>query len=256
MKKEIYLLGALFLAFFILNYSFLDSSLQNFLDDSKIVHVSRIIDGDTIVTSDNEHIRLLGINSPEKNEFLHDESENFLNQIVDKNVSLKFGKEKTLDFETEAENAKSKTSDNFLVVCSSNSANSKPPEEMASAEITAGPPALEIIATLFPKGIFSKEKAFERSKKSSKLSHLIIPASFKASSKTISSPAIAPVWDCMAFFAAFVLPGFKMKMGFFEEISLAILRKFIPSAIDSKYSPIGSSLDKPSKLSRLPDDKF
>lgn len=51
--------------------------------------VSRAIDGDTIVLDNNKHVRLLGINTPEKNQPFHDEAMNYLKSLVEnKTVDL------------------------------------------------------------------------------------------------------------------------------------------------------------------------
>jgi len=110
---------------------------------------------------------------------------------------------------------------------------------MLSALITAGPPAFDITITFGPFGITPQEKALERSKKSSKVWHLITPASFSAEFSTSSDPAIAPVWDCIALEAAEVLPGFKIKTGLCLVIFWEISTNLWPSTIDSKYIPIG-----------------
>ena len=65
-KKEIFLMIFLGIILLALNYNFLDYKLENFLSDSDAsATVERIIDGDTVVAG-NETIRLLGINTPEK----------------------------------------------------------------------------------------------------------------------------------------------------------------------------------------------
>lgn len=46
------------------------------------VNVTRVIDGDTIVIEGGEHIRLLGINTPEKDNPFHDEATNYLNSLI------------------------------------------------------------------------------------------------------------------------------------------------------------------------------
>lgn len=80
--------------FFVLNYSFLDKTVTNFLTDYEFVYVDRIIDGDTII-GNNESIRLLGINSPERGEKYYSEAKEFLEkEILNKPVRLKFGKER------------------------------------------------------------------------------------------------------------------------------------------------------------------
>jgi len=96
-RKEIIVLVILILLFFTINYSFLDKSLENFLTEQKIVKIARVIDGDTVVTSSNEHIRLLGMNAPEttKKERYSQEAKIFLNNLVlNKKVKLKYGKDK------------------------------------------------------------------------------------------------------------------------------------------------------------------
>jgi micrococcal nuclease len=95
-KNKKFFIIFLLVILFIFNYSFLDSSLKKFLDDSVTTKVERVIDGDTVVVSDGEHIRLLGINTPEKGELHHDEAENFMIGLIqNKTVSLEFGKDKT-----------------------------------------------------------------------------------------------------------------------------------------------------------------
>lgn len=94
MDKNAFILGTLIILLFLVNYSFLDSFVENYFVDYETVFVSRIIDGDTIV-SDGKSIRLLGINAPEKGEKFYDEAKEFLEtKITNKTVSLRFGKEK------------------------------------------------------------------------------------------------------------------------------------------------------------------
>ena len=47
------------------------------------VYVANVIDGDTLVTADGIHIRLLGINAPEKNEYLYEESTEYLRNLIE-----------------------------------------------------------------------------------------------------------------------------------------------------------------------------
>ena len=92
--KEIILLIFLILLILIINYSFIDKKLEDFLFDYKIVIVERVIDGDTFV-SENNSIRLLGINSPERGEKYYIEAKEFLErETLNKTVRLEFGKEK------------------------------------------------------------------------------------------------------------------------------------------------------------------
>jgi len=95
-SRDIILIITLTMVLLIVNYPFLDNALKNFLDETAIVHVDRIIDGDTIgVTNQNESIRLLGINTPEKGEFYYQEAKDFLESLIlDENVSLEFTKER------------------------------------------------------------------------------------------------------------------------------------------------------------------
>jgi micrococcal nuclease len=95
-KREIVLLVFLIFLLVAVNYNFTDDAIKKFLDDSETVHVERIIDGDTVVVSNNTHVRLLGINTPEKKEFYHDEAMNFLSELIsNKTVELEYGKDKT-----------------------------------------------------------------------------------------------------------------------------------------------------------------
>ena len=75
-KKQIFLLVALIILLFGINYSFLDSAVINFLNEGENVIVERVIDGDTVIIN-NESVRLLGINSPERGEFYYEEAKNF-----------------------------------------------------------------------------------------------------------------------------------------------------------------------------------
>ena len=93
-KKDILILVSLIIVLILLNYSWLDDSLNNFLNTYEQVHVDRIIDGDTI-ESNSTSIRLLGINAPERGEYLYEEAKEFLeNEILNKTVNLKYGKER------------------------------------------------------------------------------------------------------------------------------------------------------------------
>jgi len=49
---------------------------------SEVYFVERIIDGDTFVLTDGKHVRLIGINTPEKNEHYYDESTNKLSELI------------------------------------------------------------------------------------------------------------------------------------------------------------------------------
>ena len=78
---------------FVINYPFLDSSLEKFLSVSEEAIVTRVIDGDTIVVN-NKSIRLLGINCPEKGEKYYQEAKEFLEkEILGKEVKLEGNKD-------------------------------------------------------------------------------------------------------------------------------------------------------------------
>ena len=94
-KKDIAFLILLLALLIALNYSFLDRNLESFLNDYREVYIDSVIDGDTI-KSGEERIRLLGINSPERGEAFYEEAREFLEErVLNKTVTLTFGKDKT-----------------------------------------------------------------------------------------------------------------------------------------------------------------
>jgi endonuclease YncB( thermonuclease family) len=89
-KKEKIFLIALFAILLILNYKTLDGFLIKTFDNKNEVLVKRIVDGDTIVAN-NETIRLLGINTPERGEKYYLQAKEFLEKkILNKNIKLEF----------------------------------------------------------------------------------------------------------------------------------------------------------------------
>ena len=96
-KKEIYLLISLFVLLFIINYSSIDNFLKDSFEEpfgSETGIVKRVIDGDTFVIG-NQSVRLLGINTPERGEYLYAEAKKFLeDSVLNKSVRLEYGKEK------------------------------------------------------------------------------------------------------------------------------------------------------------------
>jgi len=93
-KKNIIILVSLIIALLAINYPFLDNALQKFLTNYESVKVERVIDGDTI-KSQNQSIRLLGINSPEKGELYYIEAKEFLEELIlNETVGLEFGRER------------------------------------------------------------------------------------------------------------------------------------------------------------------
>ncbi len=94
-KNEVYLLSVLIILLITINYSYLDTKLENYLSTSETAHVERVIDGDTIEIENKTSVRLLGINSPEKGELYYNEAKEFLNkQVLNKTIKLEFGKDK------------------------------------------------------------------------------------------------------------------------------------------------------------------
>jgi len=93
-RRDIKILIVLIIALLIINYPFLNRQLENFLDLNKEIYVDRIIDGDTIeseIEGNKTSIRLLGINTPERGEFLYDEAKEFLEDgILNKTIQLEF----------------------------------------------------------------------------------------------------------------------------------------------------------------------
>lgn len=93
-KIESFLLLFLIFILFAVDYPFLDKAAENFLSEPESVYVSRVIDGDTII-GNNESVRLLGINTPERGEELYNEAKEFLeSEIINKTVRLEFGRER------------------------------------------------------------------------------------------------------------------------------------------------------------------
>jgi len=86
MDKNKQLLIILILILFLIDYSFF-----NFLGDEKeTAVVSRVIDGDTIVINENS-VRLMGINAPERGDRDYLKSKEFLeNLILNKSVELEY----------------------------------------------------------------------------------------------------------------------------------------------------------------------
>ena len=91
--KSKYLLIIIIIILTIINYPFLDNAIENFLIEYEFGIVERVIDGDTIVV-ENESIRLLGINSPERGEKYYEEAKEYLEFLVLNNtVKLQTEKE-------------------------------------------------------------------------------------------------------------------------------------------------------------------
>ncbi|MBS3090751.1 thermonuclease family protein [Candidatus Pacearchaeota archaeon] len=68
---------------------FLYNSFFGFKPENDRTIVTNVIDGDTIVISGGERVRLLGIDTPEKGEFFYKESKARLEELIEnKNVTL------------------------------------------------------------------------------------------------------------------------------------------------------------------------
>ena len=92
-RKQIVLLVFLIFLLFVINYPFLNKTLENFLTDSKIVKIDRIIDGDTVEVNGSS-VRFLGMNTPERGEFYYLEAKEFLEELIlNKTVRLESGKD-------------------------------------------------------------------------------------------------------------------------------------------------------------------
>lgn len=90
-KRNFFLLLGLLGVLLIINYPYLDSKIEQFVYKSNYYLVSRVIDGDTIVLENDERVRLLGIDAPERGEFYFNEAKEFLeNEILNKSIRLEF----------------------------------------------------------------------------------------------------------------------------------------------------------------------
>ena len=94
-KRGIILISLISLLLFVIDYSFIDEGLEKFLDEKEFTIVKRVIDGDTIVVGNDTHIRLLGINTPEKGEEYYNEAKNSLEGLVNKTVQLEYSGDRT-----------------------------------------------------------------------------------------------------------------------------------------------------------------
>ena len=63
------------------------SSLDSVIEKESVI-VSRVIDGDTLVLKDGRTLRLLNINSPEKNSPLSKSSTDFLRYFENKSIEI------------------------------------------------------------------------------------------------------------------------------------------------------------------------
>lgn len=88
MKKIITVLAFLALSLVLYHILYQGKAIQEPVAEKTIV--TNVIDGDTIVISGGERVRLLGIDTPEKGEFFYKESKARMEQLVEnKEVLLK-----------------------------------------------------------------------------------------------------------------------------------------------------------------------
>lgn len=80
-KKYKILLGILILFFITINYTPLNNLVVKNLGNEETIVIDRVIDGDTVVV-DKQSYRLLGINTPEKGEYLYAEAKNYTTNLV------------------------------------------------------------------------------------------------------------------------------------------------------------------------------
>ena len=76
-KTYKFLLVIIIFIFIFLNYNTLDSFVIKNLSNEEIIEVERVVDGDTVIVEGNS-FRLLGINTPERGEYLYLEAKEFL----------------------------------------------------------------------------------------------------------------------------------------------------------------------------------
>ncbi len=94
-KRGIILLAVLAVLLLIIDYPLLDKLTGNFLEERETSFSERVIDGDTIVVLNDTHVRLLGINTPEKKEKYYNEAKDFLgNLVLNKTIMLEYGKDR------------------------------------------------------------------------------------------------------------------------------------------------------------------
>ena len=83
--KHAFILALLITLLIFFNLQFIKSVNKS---DRKVVFVSRVIDGDTLELENGQTIRLLNINTPEKNENGYEEAKDFLKSIENKTIEI------------------------------------------------------------------------------------------------------------------------------------------------------------------------
>jgi micrococcal nuclease len=93
-NKQILFLIILIILLFAINYSGINSYFIKEFSNKEYSVVLRVIDGDTVELLDGRHVRMLGINTPEKGEKYYSEAKNYLeNLILNNTIELEKTKE-------------------------------------------------------------------------------------------------------------------------------------------------------------------
>jgi micrococcal nuclease len=86
-RQSALLLLIFLICLFVYNTFYQGKAVQNQAREETVV--SNVVDGDTIVISGGERVRLLGMDTPEKGEFFYKEAKQRLEQLIEKrNVTL------------------------------------------------------------------------------------------------------------------------------------------------------------------------
>jgi len=94
-KKNRLLLFVLLMVLLIVNYPLIDRKIDDFLERTETVKISRVISPVIIEKEDGERLRLFGINIPNEGEIYLEEANEFLKDLIlNETVDLRFGKKK------------------------------------------------------------------------------------------------------------------------------------------------------------------
>lgn len=90
MEKEKVIILLLMIISGIAYYFYVDNFTANAVYSQEEMQVKRAVDGDTLEMYNGERIRMLGINTPEKNEFGYQEAKDFTAQLANKTVIAEY----------------------------------------------------------------------------------------------------------------------------------------------------------------------